>query len=146
MARVTANDPQAWLVWCRNFEEIEDYKFGRARVAVPPRTSASGSPAMVNRCAVDYWDTERKMWCRPKWCSHHARRWHLRMDARSVALHGREAIGHKRLAASAVATPMPDPFTPNAQGRSVAGTRNILRALHAMFEDAITDEAWTSTP
>lgn len=37
-------------------------------------------------------------------------------------------------------------FDPQRQGRSVAGTRNILRTLHAMFEDAITDEVCELNP
>lgn len=37
-------------------------------------------------------------------------------------------------------------FNPHAQGRSIAGTRNILRTLHAMFEDAITDEVCELNP
>lgn len=32
------------------------------------------------------------------------------------------------------------------QARSVSGTRNILRTLHAMFEDAITDEVCETNP
>lgn len=37
-------------------------------------------------------------------------------------------------------------MNPNAQGRSVNGTRTILRTLHAMFEDAITDEVCEFNP
>lgn len=40
----------------------------------------------------------------------------------------------------------PDDFNPNAQARSVSGARNILRALSAMFEDAIGDEVAEVNP